>query len=145
MVHKGASTDIGEVTDLAINTDIASGFEGSGEIASIKEDTTAQIYENVTDQYSQIDIGADREMSQIQNTADTAKANLQNQINNIVNMFVGSTGEEWGGQHDQQNTLLEGAEAASMQRYAGNVGGDASNYNISEGMSGYLSNTFQSF
>jgi hypothetical protein len=153
LVHKGASTDIEDLTEVAIQTDIATGFEGSGEIANIKEDTTKDIYDTVSQQYSTIDIGADREKSQIQFTADSAIAQLENQINQIITMFIGTTGQPWdttvgsGSSLIPPNTgasFLEGDEfqAWSNQMYGPNP---SNPYELSDHMSNQLSSYISNY
>ena len=112
MVHSGASKDVDDMTDLAIQTDVASDFAGSGEIANIKEDSISEIYDTVTDQYQTIGISADRERSNIQNTTQAAISALQNQIQQIQTQFVGATGEAWDNDPfaANANSFLEGEE-----------------------------------
>ena len=139
MVHKGAREDIEDLTDMTIQTDVASGFEGSGEIQGLKEEITGDIYDTVTQQYAHTDIMADREISQIQNQADTALAQLTNQINNIISMFVSATGQEWTGSTggvEGMTSLTTSSAQNDFQEFTGQGNLPQANpYELSSGMS----------
>ena len=154
MVHTGASEDIEDLTDVVQQTDVASGFAGSGEIADMKETTVENIYDTVVNQYNTIGIDADRERSNIQNTATTALNQLQSQINQITGQFVASTGEAW----DQTGTdgityqtatfdSPSGVGPGGWSYLGGSEAGDnaASAYNLSPNATTEIGGTFNNF
>tara|TARA_R100000808_G_scaffold12515_2_gene31148 strand:- start:15023 stop:15616 length:594 start_codon:yes stop_codon:yes gene_type:complete len=126
MVQTQAVGQADKVSDAVAQTDVAIGFEGSGEAETLYTDTIDELYSTVNREYKDLEVTNLRTKEKIDFDAQSALNQFQAQINTILGQYAGATG---------QNLNLDSGET-SPGGNAPTSSSPFSNFNIGQG--GYL-------